>query len=1104
MTPLLALWPSADTKMAAMKADVLLGTPAYGCGGLYRKILCGEMSDAQLSEKISESYRGLITLTMADTTLHMVGILPLYDKDAPAKLRLMTEACAKCSDKLSLHIIALRSGIARVLGVTSDDPAHTDNDTIRLLDEFSAGCPFSYTYTIMDDYADNGAPLGFTLNSFSEYLALFFSALIRDYHSVLAPSLLTAARSNNIAIGVASLRFDRESACRHLLLKAFLGALDNAGLNSRNVDAQKASDRASQLLLNIGQRYPEFYSTNVIPLYRDYHKSESEIVAALPTAMDEELNRIEKEITSVLHDPDISYPEKEGILALILGRDNQRLDGVQYDRETSLLDDACSVPVNLYINAFNRDADAAGVLPLRGDFEKLKKYVRNDDNELAESPENSQAFDPLPEIKKLKLEILNTTAFIRRKNDELYDITHADRQREEAENDALHPGRIPSQRNLPEIHEQPLEETYRPAATLKVKQSVDLRPFFSPVRDQKELGACTSFAVVSMYEAIMNRHSGSAPSANLSERFLYYHSNILTGRPEGGSNYFDQLGVLGKYGTCREDLYGYSTDSLDTPPSRQATEDAMTHRVLKALQIPLRTDGDKADCIKENHRLLTSALSEGYPVGISLKIYDNFGKKGAFINRPDENDISTGGEGNHAMVLAGYSETEKCYIVRNSWGEHFGHKGYCYISASYIDDPEYNPFSCIITDTTDSSTDVRADIPAVVAGFAGTETQIKIAAIRNVLDESHVILESRRKMYDELYRYYQLLMQRLGMPQVRNRIRKAAEEASQRRFNEISEERQRLNDSFVSELKEFKHRYIKISLKITILAMLLDFVAVYFFWPPFSETYSWIAAVISTIIAEGLWLNYSWSIRSKRRALNERLADLAQAEERARTDMQEKQLQFHVAGMWIDGFHRLVLNIGKTYDRLISFNGNLKGWYEEDSHSLSNPAVHEGSMFIYLEDRHLLDICFETNRETIISNINLMDTFDRYAVDSETIQEARERLKESTLSAIRPLFADFRMARFLTGTTYPYLRPVKLDTEIGRLISVGRPSVRHSATDPIAPSRLVFIDMDPPEAQMWERTAVQYFSYRPALLESNDPCSCDLVTVQLIPVTSIR
>lgn len=1096
MTPILSLWPSAATKTVAMKvASFVKEKESYS--DFYSEVLCDEIPASELAAKIAENYRRLITLTMADTTLHIVGVLPLYENDALARLGRMVEACGQVSNKVSLHVMGLCSGLARVAGdaeAASKATGEAEKQFIAQLADASTKGDFRFSFTLIDDYAANGASLGFTLNSFSEYLALLFLALIRCYHSVLPPAMLAGDAGKNLAMGLSSLRFDREAACRYLLDKAFVEALGSAGINQDEVDAQKASYRAEQILKGISERYPAFFDKKVLPLYRDDMKDENEIVAEVGPLLAEEIKDLENELTAFLHSSTLSFPEKEGILALLLGRDNRRLRGLQYDRETLLLDDACIAPVNLYIDAFNSDDMSAGVLPSRDDFPKLKRYDWDSSaNEYVESSENKYAFNPLPEIKRLKLEILNTTAFIRRKNDELADLLKAEEERGLLDKDtdgtnqeAVH------KRFEREIKEQPLDETYHPSETLKPKLSADLRSFFSPIRDQKHLGSCTTFAVVSMYEAIMNRNSGGKVLADLSERFIYYYSNVLKGKPEGGSTYSDQLEVLGKRGVCKESLFGYSTDHLEEAPSAEAVDDAMAHRVLKALQIPLRNGADKAESLKENHRLYTSALTEGYPVGITLKVYDNFGKNGPFINRPDENDISSGDAGYHAMVLAGYSESDKCYIVRNSWGSNFGDKGYCYISAAYVDDPEYNPFACIITETTDDNTNGDiADVPQLVATFAGTESQIRIAAIRNVLDETNVILENLQMLYEENYRYYQRLLQRLCMPQVRKEIRQRAEIASGLKFQNLKDAKNGEINSLVSRLDEFKKNYIRTVAGEAIAALIAYAVAYYT-----ENNAAWITALVLTGIIILMCAHYGWSVRAKRRQLNERIASLASEEERAKREFFEKQLRFHVAGMWIDRFHELSSNISRIYDRLAGFNSDLLVWQDESSRGVASLVSHEGQMFIYMADKDLLDAYYAANSKGIIANIDLMQAFDAYAANPESIQKSHDRLREATYNAIVPLFSGFSMVRFLMGESYPYVAPISLEQEINRLLRVGQASSRHKAAEPAIPTQLLLLDIAESQMDAWQTKITPLFPFRPAVVSVASPCSLDLVTIQ--------
>ena len=42
------------------------------------------------------------------------------------------------------------------------------------------------------------------------------------------------------------------------------------------------------------------------------------------------------------------------------------------------------------------------------------------------------------------------------------------------------------------------------------------------------------------------------------------------------------------------------------------------------------------------------------------------------------------------MLMVGYNDRQQVFIVRNSWGEHWGDQGYCYIPYDYAGDPDFN------------------------------------------------------------------------------------------------------------------------------------------------------------------------------------------------------------------------------------------------------------------------------------------------------------------------------------------------------------------------------------------------------------------------------
>lgn len=1112
---ILIIWP--DKTCEAVAADVVAWLESdSSCAGKFMSLGMDATDSSGLSDRISDCYRRLVNLSAVDTTLHVIAVTALFDPAAAAYIGQIAAACRECPDKVSLHIVGLRRRMARVLGaeaLSGNEELEVAN--IRAMASASVNGPMRFSYTLIDDYAASGAAIAFSSVALAEYIAMVMAAFINSYHSILAPAILAANAGENMALGVAALRFDSPRICSRFMHRAFVAALDRAGICRREVNTALVARKALTLLSDVDRRYPRFVEKNVLPLLRDSKMEEDDIVAVIGGAMTDDIDALGRSLTSFLDEEELTLPEKEGVLAMMLGRDNPRLRGVCYDRDSLLLDDACTVPFELYIDAFNRNIDQVeGLLPVRGDFEALRVPEAGDGVEDLSAgndgdSENRKAFNPLPDIKRLKTEIINTTAFIRRKSDELESLARIEEQRTKAENseNAMRPS---SPRTVPEVKEEALDEYFRPSDDYKAKPSVDLRPFFSPVKNQGRLGACTTYALVSIYESIMNRiASATARKADMSEQFVYFHSNIAAGRPGGGSNYREQIAALSRYGVCHSSMYSCPDGSLPaSPPTAEAMEDASAHRVVKALQLPLRSDVLISDCVKENHRLITAALSQGYPVGIALRVFDDFGADGPFIGRPDETGRDIAEASGHAMVVVGYSEKDKCYIVRNSWGSDFGDKGYCYVSAAYVDDPAYNDFACIITETTDSHSDSpTAEVPALVAPFAGTETQIRMAAVRNVIDEAYVILRGQQAMHDELYKYYQALVQRLCMPQIRTMIRKAEENAEAQRLLDIRSLRRSLLDSFVPDLKAYKRSYKKMAWQTTAAALALDIPSVLGIVSgkiALSDVFYWIFAAILTLVATVLWMSYKFNVRRRRRELDGRLADIAQEEKRVSRELEEKQLHFHVAGMWIDRFHSLSIGLADTYNRLLSFNTHLLQWYGEDSGAAECTVADKAPMIVDIEDADLSESYFMDHISEILPSVDLLGTFRSYAVDSESISEARERLRGTTREAISRLFGDFNMAEYLMGRSYPYLRPRRVEDEIARLLTIGQPSSRHSAIDPPAPLRMLFTGLPDDRIAAWQSMTDQYFPYRPLVKSGGDHAQIFLLTLQPLPVDSCR
>ena len=82
---------------------------------------------------------------------------------------------------------------------------------------------------------------------------------------------------------------------------------------------------------------------------------------------------------------------------------------------------------------------------------------------------------------------------------------------------------------------------------------------------------------------------------------------------------------------------------------------------------------------------ILDALNNNYPVIIGTLVYDSFdrtGRDNGIVSIPTELENVLGG---HAMCLVGYDMRQRLLLARNSFGEDWGLKGYCWIPFDYAE-----------------------------------------------------------------------------------------------------------------------------------------------------------------------------------------------------------------------------------------------------------------------------------------------------------------------------------------------------------------------------------------------------------------------------------
>ena len=208
---------------------------------------------------------------------------------------------------------------------------------------------------------------------------------------------------------------------------------------------------------------------------------------------------------------------------------------------------------------------------------------------------------------------------------------------------------------------------------LTLPKLIDLRPEDTPRYDQLDLGSCTGNAWAGIDEFVKKKQQ--QPYFIPSRLFIYYNERVIekTVKTDSGAELRDGIKTLVKQGVCPETEWPYITKKFKTKPSSKCYKDALKNEVIQYLAItPIATQ-------------FKGCLAAGYPFVFGFSVYSSFMTdqvaQTGIMPMPNPTDKLEGG---HAVMALGYDDINKWYIIRNSWGESWGDKGYFYMPYDYM------------------------------------------------------------------------------------------------------------------------------------------------------------------------------------------------------------------------------------------------------------------------------------------------------------------------------------------------------------------------------------------------------------------------------------
>lgn len=203
--------------------------------------------------------------------------------------------------------------------------------------------------------------------------------------------------------------------------------------------------------------------------------------------------------------------------------------------------------------------------------------------------------------------------------------------------------------------------------------SVDLRSLLLAVYDQGRTNSCVSQATAAAHWWAHKKNGLAAE--NPSRLFIYYEARRLEMRQfyDGGCMIRDAIRVLVGEGVCPESEWPFSVKNVNVRPGRDCYRAAGKEQVIAYYRL-----GNDVQAMRQ-------CLADGFPFVVGMSVYDSMETdavaRSGVVPLPTSEDSLVGG---HAVLVVGYNDNMKRFIVRNSWSNRWGQAGYFTLDYAYL------------------------------------------------------------------------------------------------------------------------------------------------------------------------------------------------------------------------------------------------------------------------------------------------------------------------------------------------------------------------------------------------------------------------------------
>jgi len=161
----------------------------------------------------------------------------------------------------------------------------------------------------------------------------------------------------------------------------------------------------------------------------------------------------------------------------------------------------------------------------------------------------------------------------------------------------------------------------------------------------------------------------------------------MQSRGDSGAYIRTTMGALALFGAPPEKYWGYD-ENIDGAPPAFCYSYALNYQAISYFRLDERALGIPSKSKESTLAEIKQTLAQGLPIMFGFQVYESIERANdGKIPFPSESERVVGG---HAVLCVGYDDALEigkyvgAFLIRNSWGEGWGEKGYGWLPYEYL------------------------------------------------------------------------------------------------------------------------------------------------------------------------------------------------------------------------------------------------------------------------------------------------------------------------------------------------------------------------------------------------------------------------------------